>query len=91
MTATTYRHKQNEADAIQYDGTQESRDALFEWSAGAVRPISVDGFPIVVGTLDSQPEVNIGDYVLTEDDGATFYILTADEFAVAFEEIPEEP
>jgi hypothetical protein len=88
--ATAYQRIATEADVVQYDGTAETREFLLEWTGGAVRATTIDGFPIVLDTGDAvQTDINLTDYVLTDDDGVTFYVLTAAQFAAQFEEIPE--
>jgi hypothetical protein len=75
-------------EALQYDGEQDTREYLFKWSQGLVRPTSVDGFPIVLATFAGVVPVEVGNYVAFRNDSWT--VWTADEFESAHV-VPEAP
>jgi hypothetical protein len=81
VTHGVFQRIPEEVEALQYDGEQDTREYLFKWSQGLVRPTSVDGFPIVLVTFAGVVPIEVGSYVAFRNDSWT--VWTADEFESA--------
>lgn len=78
VTHREFRRVTRDVQALRYDGEENTREYLFKWSQGLVRPTSVDGFPIVLQTFAGVASVEVGDYVVLRN--GLWTVQTAADF-----------
>ena len=80
-----FRKKPVVIEAVQYDGTEESADAICKWAA----PAQYIGFVrkyLCIKTLEGDLTVSEGDYVIKGIKGE-FYPCKPDIFEATYEEV----
>jgi hypothetical protein len=90
-----YRKKPVVIDAMQFDGTVESADAIMEWNAPYQPPPSRITFTpsipaLNVQTLEGLMRADVGDYIIRGVRGE-FYPCKPDIFALTYEPVPDPP
>lgn len=89
MTPKRFRKRPGEIDAMQWDGTPESADAIMAWcpTFSGIGPGPVDWrvqHGIVLDGNGHADDVYAGDWVVCEPDG-TFCGMSASAFAATYE------
>ena len=92
MNVKTYRKKPVTVEAMRYDGSSESIDAICEWSLEHTKlgePVAVPNAhegKLIVHTLEGTVYAPPGDYIIRGVQGE-FYPCKPDIFAATFEEV----
>lgn len=85
-----WRKKPVEIDAMRFDGTRAGRDALQEWSGGAVRRSTINSLDFCtdlgIETLEGTMRVDNGDWVIKGIKGE-FYPCKPDIFDQTYDPV----
>jgi hypothetical protein len=91
MTATRYRKKPVEIEALQFDGTKDSANHILAWighSGGEARRVHnrQPELGVTISTLEGDMHVSVGDFVIRGVRGE-FYPCKPDIFAATYEPV----
>lgn len=86
MNIIMARKKPVEIEAVLYDGTKESADAIMKWTTGEA---DAEANEMTIKTLEGELHVSVGDYVIRGTQGE-YYPCKPDIFFEVYEVIGEK-